>query len=85
MAKIDLHDAYRYCKEHIPMFAEKEAIALDLIDRMRCPLFQTDLYDEMDGAMADYCDEHDLDYDKLVDDGELEIEEIFWAGDDEEV
>jgi len=78
--KVDLHELYRYCRDHISMFKEKEAIALEKIDKYSCPLqMASDLYDEMFEAIADWCEDNDTD----LDSDDIDIEEVFWAGEGE--
>ena len=73
-----LNEIYNYCREHIDMFGEKEAIALDNINKWRCPLSQaSDLYDEMYECICDWADENDYSVDMLDD---IDVEEVFWAG-----
>lgn len=62
------------CKEQIPFYEEKSMIALDYIDRMRCPLDFADetLYNEIQEIIEDYCYEYELDPE------DFDAEEIFW-------
>lgn len=71
----DLHKVlYRYCADTIPHFATREALALDTIDEMRCPLWMADerLYGAMEDAISDYLFDHDMEE-------EIDPEEVFWA------
>ena len=74
-----LNEIYRYCAEHIDLFQQKEAIALDNIDRWRYPLDHAmpQLYNEMYECIGDWCDENDYAIDYLDD---IDVEEVFWAG-----
>ena len=79
MAEQILHELYRYCKEHIYRFDDKESLALDEIDQWRCPLDMADesLYNEMMDAIGDYCEDHDLNPD------DYDVEDVFWAGEED--
>ena len=63
-----------YCKQEIWDYDMKVDIALGYINRMRCPLsmaFPT-LYNEMEEAIGEYCEDNELDAE------EFDVEEIFW-------
>ena len=75
-----LNKIYCYCRDTIESFAEKEALALANIDRMRCPLnlAAPQLYDEMEGTIYDWAEYngYSVDFYESVD-----VEEVFMAGD----
>ena len=64
-----------YCKAHIEDWDVLEAFALRGIDHMRCPLSMAcpELYYEMESAIADYCEDNELNPD------DYDVEEVFWA------
>ena len=73
---------YAFCRETIPMFGLKERIALGVMEEMRCPLqFASNLYDEMQDKIDEYCEDNGLDYDKMweASSGDL-VEDVFWEG-----
>lgn len=64
MAKIDYASIDAYCKDHIHRYDDRVSIALDIISMDRCPLYMADsrLYDEMNEAILDWCDENEIPY-----------------------
>jgi len=73
-----LHTLYNHCKSVISCFEEHESIALDKINRMRCPLSFADseLYERMEEAISEYCEENGLNAE------DFDTEEVFWAGEE---
>lgn len=55
---------YNYCAVMIDYFNMKEFLALETMDRDRCPLSMASpqLYNEMQDAIADWCDENETAY-----------------------
>jgi len=66
-----------YCAKRIHRYAERVSIALDQMDMMRCPLYMADpvLYDEMNDAIVDWCDEHEVSIDFYED---IDPEEVIF-------
>ena len=64
MAKIDYASIDAYCKDHIRSYELKVSLALEIIGENRCPLYMADsrLYDEMNEAILDWCDENEIPY-----------------------
>lgn len=64
MANIDYASIDAYCKDHIRHYEERVSIALDIIGMDRCPLYVADsrLYDEMNEAILEWCDENQIPY-----------------------
>jgi len=74
-----LNEIYRYCARNIDDFFQKEAIALNNIDDMRCSLdyAMPQLYYEMSEAIANWAEENDYSVDFVEG---IDVEEVFWAG-----
>lgn len=53
-----------YCAKHIRNYEERVSLALDRIGEWRCPLYMADssLYDEMNDAIYDWCDDNEIPY-----------------------
>ena len=66
---------FDYCKETIDNFDIRLRIALDTIDRMRCPLSMADsrLCNEIEEAIEEYCEENDWDADCIS------AEDVIWS------
>lgn len=64
MANIDYASIDAYCKDHIHRYEDRVSIALDIIGMDRCPLYMADsrLYDEMNEAILEWCDENQIPY-----------------------
>lgn len=76
--RIDLSDILAYCAAHIEDYKMKERIALNKIDRMRCPFsFCGDFFDEFSECVGEYLLDHDIDEDEFFE--EYDIEDVFWA------
>lgn len=62
------------CVDTIPLWEEKESIALYNMDVWRCPLHvASSLYDEIFNVIDDYADYHEIDCDDIY------PEDVFWA------
>lgn len=63
------------CVDEIECWAAHEEIALNNMDRMRCPLYMADeqLYDSILEKIEDYAFDNDIDAD------EIDPEDVFWA------
>ena len=74
-------ELYNYCAVMIPYFNERESLALARMDIERCPLQTADnsLYNEMQDAVADWCDDNGFSYE--FDLSDIDIEEIFLPAD----
>ena len=62
-----------YVRNNVEFFEERLQMALNKMERMRCPLSFADqeLYDDISNAIDDWCwdnevDNEDLDYDDLI-------------------
>lgn len=62
-----------YVRNNVEFFEDRLQLALNKMDRMRCPLSFADqeLYDNISNAIDDWCwdnevDNEDLDYDALI-------------------
>ena len=74
----ELNEIYRYCRDRIPMFKEKESIALRVMDEYRCDLHNaSDLYEEMLDCITQWADENGYSIDFFDD---IDVEGVFWAG-----
>ena len=67
------------CREDIDCFDEKCKIAIDAVEKYRCPV-DSDLLDEMWGVFEEWCDYNDFDPEEILDPNELE-HELFWFDD----
>ena len=67
------------CREDIDCFDEKCTIAIDAVEKYRCPV-NSDLLDEMWKVFEEWCDYNDLDPEETLDPDELEYE-LFWFND----
>ena len=62
------------CVDTIPLWEEKESIALYNMDVWRCPLYMaSSLHDEIFNVIEDYAFDNDIDAD------EIDPEDVFWA------
>ena len=66
---------YNYCAVMIEHFSMKEYLALDVIDRDRCPLYMASerLYNEMEDAISDYCEDNEIDLEEY----DIDVEDVF--------
>lgn len=58
-----------YVRNNVEFFEERLQLALDKMERMRCPLSMADssLYDEIVDAISDWCFDNDIDVDYFDD------------------
>jgi len=76
MAREELIETlYNYCAVMIDHFNLKEFLALETIDRDRCPLSMANerLYNEMESAISDYCEDNEIDLEEY----DIDTEDIF--------
>jgi len=66
------------CRKKIDCFEEKCAIAMDAVEKYRCPV-DSDLLDEMWDVFCEWCG-YDADPEEILDPDELE-DELFWFDD----
>lgn len=70
-----------YCKNNIEDFELLEALALNNIDRMRCPLSMA--CPQLDSAMCEcieeWAEDNDMDIDEIWEN--VSVDDIFWAMD----
>ena len=71
-----IQQMYKYCREQIHNFKLHAELALETIDRARCPLRMADswLADRMEELIGEYCEEHNLNAD------DYDAEQVFWGG-----
>lgn len=74
----ELKEIAAYCAENIEDYELRVQLALNYMDRMRCPLSMADerLYNEMYDCASEWADNHDYSVDFI--DG-IDVEEILWA------
>lgn len=65
-----------YCNEHVDDFDARVRVALGRIDRYRCPLKMVDgsLYNEIEDAICEYCEDNDVAQEDLA----LDPEDIIY-------
>lgn len=70
----DLKEIAAYVSENVEGYDERLSYALTIMDHSRCPLNHADprLFNEIWGAIDDYCIDNDLDAD------EIDIEDIIF-------
>ena len=70
----DLRKIAAYVSENVEGYDERLSYALMIMDHSRCPLNHADsrLFNEIQGAIDDYCIDNDLDAD------EIDIEDIIF-------
>jgi hypothetical protein len=75
-----LKEIAAYVAEHIEDYEMKVHIALNRIDRMRCPLSMADpiLYDEIEDAIKDWCDDNEFSYDDWDEDSCVDPEAVLF-------
>ena len=79
-----LKEIAAYCADHIEDYEVRVQLALNRIDRMRCPLDMAapDLFQEMYDAIADWCDDNDISYDDWDDDSRIDPEDVLFYTED---
>lgn len=65
-------------RNNVEFYEDRLQLALNKMDRMRCPMRMADdgLYDEMCDAVEDWCEDNDIDFYEI--DLEELIEGIIW-------
>ena len=73
-------EIYDYCREHIENFDLKERIALDNMDKWRCPLSMAfpQLYNEMQSCICDWCYDNEFSFE--FNESDIDVEDVFWEG-----
>lgn len=68
-----------YVRNNVEFFEERLQLALNKMDRMRCPLSFADegLYDDISNAIEEWCDDEEVDFYEIEDLEEL-IDQIIW-------
>ena len=70
-----------YVRNNVEFFEERLQLALNKMDRMRCPLQMADeeLFNDIVNAIEEWCDDHEVCYDEVVWDDAIDGEEgIIW-------
>lgn len=70
-----------YVRNNVEFYEERLQMALNKMERMRCPLQMADesLYDEIVDAIEDWCDDNEVCYDEVDWDDAIEGEDgIIW-------
>ena len=66
-----------YVRNNVEFYEDRLQLALNKMDRMRCPLSFADqeLYDDISNAIDEWCDDNEVDE---IDDLDEIIDEIIW-------
>jgi hypothetical protein len=70
-----------YVRNNVEFFEERLQLALNKMDRMRCPLQMADeeLYNDIINAIEEWCDDNEVCYDEVDWDDAIDGEEgIIW-------
>ena len=70
-----------YVRNNVEFFEERLQLALNKMDRMRCPLHMADeeLYNDIVNAIEEWCDDNEVCYDEVDWDDAIDGEDgIIW-------
>lgn len=70
-----------YVRNNVEFFEDRLQLALNKIDRMRCPLHMADkeLYNDIINAIEEWCDDNEVCYDEVNWDDAIDGEDgIIW-------